>query len=269
MSFFNSIAKIVTLSIMLISLGLFQSCGKGSGQNQYVSDIYLETKTIDGDSWIYLKSVLNIGGLSLPSLALPIVDPRNPGEQFGEVSMIPVLGGQSNEISIGVNLSKAANLPTQAGISLPNGQGLPLRVPAGVDLMQLTVGQTNSKIYLGLGNDTAFMGFAVAIKEFDQIARYLPGANIFMGFNIKGVLGSAGIFTSDVSGQSGIGLFVDLGTLLKFPRQEVYGVQSFAKSSSSGQSISFVTNKMSNKTATSVYKGMKAIRSKQVHLSVD
>ena len=67
-----------------------------------------------------------------------------------------------------------------------------------------------SEIYLALDRDTMMMGFAIVIKEFDKVADAIPGANIFLGFDIKGAIGTVGIFTSPRSFESGLAFFLDL-----------------------------------------------------------
>ena len=120
-----------------------------------------------------------------------------------------------NEIYLALNLSKTAQINGSATPTLPNGSNLPL---AGIDenntMVELEISQINSKIYLALDRDTTIVGFAIAIKEFDVMKDYIGGANIFLGFNIRDVLGMVGLFTGKDEGQSGLGIFVDLSSVI-------------------------------------------------------
>ena len=92
----------------------------------------------------------------------------------------------------------------------PNGNDLPIGGFGPTEIIELAIGKINSKLYLSFGKDNTLLGFAVVIKEFDVVGQSIPGANIFLGFDIKGVQGMAGIFSSEQEMQSGQN-FVNIG----------------------------------------------------------
>jgi hypothetical protein len=270
-SFFKR--TMLTLSTLVLVSGM-TACGK-TGTNQYVKAIYVETDVQDNDNWVSLNSTLNVANLSFPSLRLPIVDPRDPSDLYGTFEISPIMGSTDNALKVALNLSKVSGLPGAGMPTLPNGNSLPMRAPFGVDLIELDIQQINSKIYVALGQGVAVLGVAVAIKEFDILNRYLPGANIFMGFNIQGVVGNAGIFTGEQSGTSGIGLFVDFSNLL--PKAEVGAFEfAVAKSASSFRSANTASSKVileSSKGPTyeqsyGLMKGISKIKSRSRKLSL-
>lgn len=183
--------------------------------HEFVRDVALET-TIDeaGDVWISSSAMVEFGGMSMTSVTLPIINPAAPGKLYGKFEINPTLGSTMNEIVVKVNLSESAKVPGSANVLLPNGQALPLAGLGNVNLIQLNVDQINSKIYIGLGHDITFLGYAITIAEFAQVAKYSPNANVFLGFEFGGVKGAAGMFTGTTETKSGLAFFVDLSKII-------------------------------------------------------
>jgi len=207
----ENLRKIFTLTLLISTLFLV-SCGK-SPENKIVKDINISSSLEDGDVYLSLSSVFKIGAVSMTSIQLPIVDPRDTSVKYGEVSFKPTLEPGHNEIALKFNLSASSEVQGGYG-TLPNGEDLPISGFGASDVIELKIDKINSKIYLAFGKNHTLLGFAVVIKEFDVVGKALPGANIFLGFDIKGVQGMAGLFSSQAEMQSGLGFFLDLSTVV-------------------------------------------------------
>lgn len=265
----RSLLLSTTLSL---TLGL-TGCGK-NGTNQYVKAIYVETTIADSDNWVSLNSTLNVANLVFPSLSLPIIDPRDPGNPYGTFELSPIMGSTDNSLKVSLNLSKVSGLPGAGIPTLPNGNSLPMRAPAGVDLIELDIKQIKSKIYIALGQGVAVLGVAVAVKEFDILNRYLPGVNLFMGFNIQGVIGNAGLFTGEETETSGIGLFVDFSSIMPKPAMGTLefavarSASSFKSTSSSAKATFISSSRPSYRQSLKLMRGITSIKSKTRKLTV-
>ena len=208
---FKNWKRIFTL-ITLLSTLIFTSCGK-SPESEIVKDVQINSSLEDGDVYLSISSVFKIGAVSMTSIQLPIVDPKDPSIKYGEVSFRPTIESGYNEIGIKFNLSASSEVTAGYG-TLPNGDDLPIGGFGPTDIIELAIGKINSKLYLSFGKDNTLLGFAVVIKEFDVVGQSIPGANIFLGFDIKGVQGMAGIFSSEQEMQSGLGFFLDLSSVI-------------------------------------------------------
>lgn len=203
------------LLVTIMSFFLLASCGKNP-ENQIVKNVDLRMfATEDGDAWVNSTALFKLGSMSMTSITLPIVDPYDDDRIFGKIIFKPHLTKPGyNEIGFQVNLTDSARIaggfPT-----LPNGEDLPFGGINDKNLIELKVDKIHSKIYLGLAEDFTLIGFAIGIKEFQITGKYLNDANVFLGFDIKGFRGTAGLFTdkSDEYG-SGLAFFADFSKLL-------------------------------------------------------
>lgn len=198
--------RVTLITLML----LFTSCGKEGQQQDIVKDVNVVTSLEDGDVYLSLGIMVKIGTTNLSAITLPIynyADPLSP--KYGEISFRPTLEPGINEVRIKANLSASAKV-SGGWAKLPNGADLPIAGINESDVVQLQIDQIHSRIYLAFQEKRSLFGFAVAIKEFDKLNGKIPGANIFLGFDIKGVLGSVGIFTGDASYESGLAFFLDI-----------------------------------------------------------
>ncbi len=198
--------KVFSLSLLL----LLGSCGQNGEQQQIVKDVNVLTSLENGDVYLSVAVQVQIGTTNLSAITLPIynyTDPESP--KYGEISFRPTLTPGLNEIKIKANLSASAEV-SGGWAKLPNGADLPIAGINESDVIQLQIDKIHSRIYLALQQSRALFGFAVAIKEFERLNGKIPGANIFLGFDIKGVLGSVGIFTGDAEYESGLAFFLDI-----------------------------------------------------------
>jgi len=267
----------------LLTLTLFlASCG-GNGKNQIVKNIVLESSERDGDIWVSLKAMFMVGNLSMTSITLPIFNPKDPSAAaYGQIGFRPTLTPGFNEVELAINLTRVAKVNGGASATLPNGSPLPIGGTGSVPIIELAISQINSKVYFAFDKQTVLLGFAAAIKEFDALSGYIGGADIFLGFNLQGVLGSAGIFTSKTSGKSGLGMFVDLSSVInseildnlilnggknQMLASELQSSPSSYKSLAQGQ-LSFKNSKVSNSKKSAVARGISAIGRKKKYLNL-
>ena len=195
---------------------ILTSCGKNgsvSPVQNIVKDVTLTTSIENGDMFINLGLLISIGNVVMTSVTLPIVNPMDPSKQYGSVSFKPTMQSGVNELLLKANLSQATSLKGGARATLPNGQALPIGGLEGVDVLELAIDQIHSKIYIALTKTKTLFGFAIAIKEFDAVQHSLPNANIFLGFNIKNVIGMVGLFTGSNSMENGLAAFIDLSSV--------------------------------------------------------
>lgn len=201
----------------LASSLLFTGCKGGSStQSPLVKGVELTT-TLEDDSDVYLNlsAVFQLGKLTITGDRLEIKNPYDSSIKYGELIFDPIEGQEGyNRVGVKLNLSDVAHV--EGGMpTLPNGEDLPIgSTTEHSQMYELSIPQINSKIYIGLGKDMTILGFAIAIKEFDIIGDSINGANVFLGFNIKGVQGNAGLFTGTGHMESGLGFFVDLSSVV-------------------------------------------------------
>lgn len=207
----GTIISYIELNVALFLLFILTACGQQSG-SQLVSDVKVATNLVNEQVWVDVKAKFDLGNTMLPSVTLPVVNPKNPSQQYGTISMAPTFDGK-NEIGIAVNFTEA--LKIQGGpASLPNGTSLPVGGLNGVDVIQLNIPNTLARVYIALDQGVAMAGFAIAIKELDQIGSTIGNINLFPSFKIEKIIGIAGVFTGTASGQTGLALFVDLSSVL-------------------------------------------------------
>ena len=200
----------------LVFMGLLAtlvSCGKNP-QNRIVDHVYLETVNQEKDLWLNLTTELNLGGLQMTSLTLPIHDPQNPGEYFGELSFSSDITTFMSVVQLKVNFSKLSRVEGSFSPSLPTGDPLPFRGLEGEEIIEFSVPQINSKVYVYVSRESVILGFASTIKEFSRAAPYLGGADLFFGFNKNNIRGSVGFFSSSDTKETGLGLFADLSQVI-------------------------------------------------------
>jgi len=287
---YGVLSKILS-TILVISFLI--SCGK-KPQQQILKDINLETSYRDEDVWISLSSLMYLGNLSFTALDLPIRDPQNFPQILGEISLRPTIDLSMTEIQLSLNLSKLAKNKGSGVATLPNGSSIPIGGIKKEKVIELVIDKINSKIYLGLDNDTTILGFAIAINEFDVLSNYLGGTNLFLGFNIENVLGSVGFFSSIDPGKSGLGLFVDLSSVIngdifnelidqKFSeshpinlalnsssggRNNALRTKSLNYSRSPKKTVRFVTQKLTYKNRIGIFRALNKIKRKKSSLSI-
>ena len=219
-----------TYSSLFIFLLAFQliSCGKRPEQ-KILEHIYVETKVVnqqqeDGESdpespppqdvWVSLVTELNLGGLEMTAISLPVHDPKAPGEYYGELKFTTDLSSFNNVVEVNINLSKVAKIRGSAFPTLPTGEDIPFRGVGEGDIVELEVPNMKAKVYVLLRKDTVIIGYASVIDKFSEASGYLGGADAFFGFNKYPIRGSLGFFSDKDAAETGLGVFADLSKVM-------------------------------------------------------
>lgn len=195
----------------IVTLFGVTGCGSESGSFSFVNAVHIQTYQQEGDAWGTITMGLDTGAIQLPAASIPIRNPKT-ADSYGVLEIHPSLGG-GGELAIHVNIDGVARTDSDLRPLLPNGSRLPM---GGVLDSEIVVLQADrALVYFAFSPNVALVGAAIPIREFDRLGNSIGGANLFPGFSLPGgVRGVAGIFTGSVSGQSGIALFVDGGSLL-------------------------------------------------------
>ncbi len=205
-------AFISRLSLLLL---LFQLIACGKRPEQKVLDhIYVETTVKEEDVWVGLITELNLGGLEMTAISLPIHDPKAPGEYYGELSFTTDLSSFNNVVEVNLNLSKVAKIRGSAFPTLPTGEDIPFRGVGDGDIIELEVPNMKAKVYVLLRQDTVIVGYASVIDKFSEASGYLGGADVFFGFNHHPIRGSLGFFSDKEAAETGLGVFADLSKVM-------------------------------------------------------
>lgn len=193
---FANAPVVVALTLSLTGLS---SCGQSLVKNlQFVAQD-------EGGSFVAgFDTVVSIGSGALPDAKLPIYDPKAPANFLGYVET-----HANGQISLRVNLSQATKLKYANDAFLPNGRELPIVLPTGVHPIAIPVINSNSKVYVAVGQKNIMAGLAVTLvadtaKSSDWMNVLKSFAsNIFYPFNISPVVkGTAGLFMGEKIGVS-------------------------------------------------------------------
>lgn len=216
--------------IALSALGM-SGCGAGK---KLVKSLDFSTSEENGHLVAGIDAKVEMGMGTLPDFKLPIYDPNSPNHYLGYVET-----RNDGAITVRVDVTEAAKLPnTTDGAKLPNGRDIPVTLPDGVLPIALPVVNSNSKVYLAVGQQNIMAGVAVtlladagqATTDWLRVLQQLP-ANIFYPFQISAdIKGTAGVFTGE---KIGVGLFAvktqpktEVGMKLAKSKDEVFGVKT-------------------------------------------
>lgn len=208
-----SLLKLVTLVILSL---VMSACGK---RPQVVTGIQVQSSVVAEDVMLALKADLDLGNMTFPSVALPILHPRGQ-TPIGSVELLPVLGAK-NQIKISVNVSALSDIRATQAL-LPNGNAIPLIANNPTITVNLGKG---AQLYLTVGANAVALGVAVPIATFDGIGNTVGATNLFPIFAIDKVIGAAGLFTG-AAGQNGIALIADVTQYVKL--QDIFVPQQAA-----------------------------------------
>jgi hypothetical protein len=196
------------LSVTVLTLGA-TGCGKNGGGILASPAVHL--RTVNDQSWVDFTGVLKTGNVSLPSVQFPV---RHRGEEVGSLALVSGFGG-GTQVTLAVNVSRLARLPASTDATLPNRTGIPLVGVENFRTYKLNVGNERSVAYLGLGNDAAFLGYSLVIREMDGVGRSVGTTTVFVPFEAAGIKFTAGAFTSATPLESGLGAFADISALMR------------------------------------------------------
>lgn len=199
--------------IIIFLLVTFVSCG---GQKPtFITGLKVTPAVTNGDVWIDVSADLKLGNIMLPNLNIPVVVP-GVNRYLGDVVLIS--NQNVDKLILKINLSEIIHLQAKKG-SLPNGQILPLIGENNV--IEIKLGnQKNVSLYLTFSDGQMAIGTAIPIRGMDNLGNTMGTTSMFPAFNLSGVYGALGLFTSKSKGQNGIGFFADITNVVP---KEIFG----------------------------------------------
>lgn len=244
----RKILSLITSMTLLMSLA---SCG-GSA-SKVVTDVDFETRNSDQQ-----EKLLNVDfELDLGEAQLPFAHYDLPNN-YGALRLYTNAG--INHAAVDINLSEILKLPPGYA-TLPNGQSVPVDTSAGV--IEIPIEKINAKVYVAQAEGMTLVGFAMAIKQLDSIGREVGRVGVFPTFEIKAVDVTAGLFTDDQEGGTGIAAFVNLGGLWDDLGNKNIGQMAY-------NSYAFIYEKeyVSLRDRLKLYRKVKAQMSQQQELTI-
>jgi hypothetical protein len=199
--------KVLAVAALTISAFGLTGCGMGK---KLVKELKFAAANEGGHLIAGLDTKVFMGAGALPEVKLPIYHPKNPSQFLGYLET-----HYDGQISVRIDVTEASKIKVTDGNLLPNGRALPMVLPAGVTPISIPVINSNSKVFLAVGEQNLMAGVAVTLVDAQRgrsdwlhILRQLP-SNIFYPFTISPqVKGTAGMFTGD---KVGIGVFAVKG----------------------------------------------------------
>ena len=205
-----------SVALLTLSALALSGCGKGG---QIVKDLKFAMGDENGHLVAGFDAKVSLGSGSLPEVKLPIYDPNSPARFLGYIET-----HYDGGVTVRVDVTEAAHVKTENGTKLPNGREIPIVLPQGVVPLAIPVINSNSKVYLAVGEQNIMAGAAITLvadtatggSDWLRILQSLP-ANIFYPFQFSpDTRGTAGIFTGE---KIGVGVFAvkTLGTSAPAP----------------------------------------------------
>ncbi len=211
-TFLKKQARYLGMGLLLASTLSLTACEMPA----FVSDVQVKSFEETGHVFGEVSTTVNFQGMVLPQLDFPIKNPSDQTSVIGAFKSVQTPGNPSVSIvTITLDLTKVAAISTSGPALLPNGAIVPVTGYAPEDVLEFD-SVANVKVYFSLdtANRQAMIGAAIPVEQLDWVGSSMGEANLFHGFNFSNVTGVAGAFTSAVNGQSGLGLFIDISTLM-------------------------------------------------------
>ncbi len=200
------------LALSLISAPLISGCGK-TGIGGLVSSAQFRTLEESGEILGDLTLLLKTGNVRLPAFELPIYDSHSGARPIGTIGMRDALSA-GTQLQVRVNLEAIRGLNAADGSVLPNGRPIPVVLASGTSAVSVPL-RENSRLYFAFSDSQALIGTALVIPEFDNLSSAVGAIDVFFPFqDASGARGVAGLFSSERRGESGIAVFVDVGSAL-------------------------------------------------------
>ncbi len=188
-------------SVLALALSL-SACGKNS--KKIVSDVDVKSQDIDQQKYVTADFEMSLGAAEFPFINLPL--PKN----YGSLELYRL--NAVNRVRINVNLTEITKLPG-GDATLPNGTMVPVDA-MGAGIIEIPVDGINGKVYVAYSDDVALVGFAVSIKQLDGVGSSLGTIGVFPNFDIKNVNVTAGVYSSEDQGETGIAVFGNVAGLI-------------------------------------------------------
>jgi hypothetical protein len=185
------VARTLTLTALTFALS---GCGAGS---KVVTNVAFTNQVQNGDLYVGIDATLAPGSIVLPSVTLPLYNPKNPSQVLGQI--------QTNglDIKVDVDATTALKLPGLAsGTTLPSGTAIPLVLPAGLTPIGIPAFNSNSQVYIAVNGTQILLGVAITIAQSGSLN--LP-VDLFLPFTISSQInGTAGFF---LGAKQGVAVF--------------------------------------------------------------
>jgi len=191
-------------TMLLLTLAMsfvLSSCG--GERKKIVTDFALETRDQDDSKFVVSDFQLDLGSAELPFLHLPL--PKD----YGYVRLYRL--NDMNHVAIDLNLSEILKVPGGEA-TLPNGTMLPVDT-MGAGVISIPINGINGVVYVSQKDSMTLVGFAISIKQLDGIGNSIGTIGVFPNFDIKGVNVTAGVFSSEGEGKTGIAVFANIGSI--------------------------------------------------------
>ncbi len=192
-----------TFSALMLS-----ACG-GNQSNQFLKTVDLAVNTQENSTYLTLTTTFDLGGkVTLAEMGADIPNPKTQ-TVAGHVQFSQLPNGLG-QIAINANTNLIPDASAELGQTLPNGKPLPLALNAQPGQVLGVPIADHSRGYVGGDTQSvAFIGAALAIKDFDQVMNQLQTPiNVFFMQNVgSNVLGIGGIFGSSTAFENGIAIF--------------------------------------------------------------
>jgi hypothetical protein len=255
MTLLNSLKSL----LLLIAMVSFVSCGS---QAPMIQDIKVSTSQVHGDIIASLSADLSVGNLQLPNASVPIMLPKD-GRQIGTLHLQAAAG--INKIIVDINISETANLELEQ-VRLPNGNMLPIigenqviKVPVGNGI----------EVFISLSSNSAALGFAIPIKQFDSIGEKVGTTSLMPLFNKNGILGAAGVYTSKTAGKNGFALVADVSSLLgKMVKSNILEDHSLRQMQMEQVDLDFTEHKPSKRMEKKIRKALYKLHKRKSKLQL-
>jgi len=197
-------SSIKVLSVLL-ALGASACSPKESVK---LKGVDLSTHESLGRTYVDLEAIVVMGKLHFPNLEVPILNPSSL-QNLGSLLLQPLDDG-SNRIFVSVDYEAATSLDPALGHALPNGRELPRALGAGsLGMIGIPILQ-GSRIYVGGDlKSNLIVGAALGVPALDSVTQSIPiPLNLFFKFPFSPeVTGVAGLYSSPMRGQNGVGIF--------------------------------------------------------------
>ncbi len=182
---YATVVAVVSISSM--------GCGAGT---KVLDGIQIKTSEVNNELYAEMSATLSSGPLSLPPMVFPLIDPKNPSREYGQIAV----SGKS--IGVKLNVSQALRFPVVDGSVLPNGTAIPIILPAGLSSIGIPAFNSNSRVYVAVSSAGQIMvGVAIGILKEDSLN--LP-INIFVPFASGNIQATAGFYMGSTQG---VGVF--------------------------------------------------------------
>jgi len=210
-------------SLVVLSLAtvlLTSACTSSSGTStvsQVVTNVSVKTYTQSGDEWAQVTAVLNTNAYQVAAVNVPVTNPTTHVE-YAQLTIVPTLcsgtcTANTADLTVAIDISAATKM---AGTNpeLPNGTPLPVGGLTNATTVVIPIAKTNAQLYFSFGPGVAMLGTTVSFSAMNSVGTYVPGVDIFAPIPAGPVNIIAGIYAGSAPSTTGVGLFVDLSSVI-------------------------------------------------------